>query len=85
MAVAPASSTESGDHVLLDAGVIGLGDNPGTKLLAVGTVIADCVIPAPADVVRVLERSNFQSGASDTRVVTSLEKNSSMVCKYIQS
>ena len=49
--VALASSTECGDHVLLDAGVIGLGDNPGTKLLPVGAVTADCVIPAPADVV----------------------------------
>ena len=85
MPEAPPSSTESGDHVLFDAGVMGLGDKPWPKVFPVWAVKPDCVIPVPVEVdVTVWERSNFQSGASDTRVVTSLEKNSSIVCETIK-
>ena len=72
------SSTESGEQAVLDIGVIGLGDNTGAPLLWIFTVCLAVVCS-----VEFCSQSgaftNFHSGASDTRVVTSLEKNSSIV------
>ena len=77
----PVSSTESGEHVAYDTGVTGLGEKiPITLLLqfACPDVVFCKHVPALADTLR-LTRSNFHSGASDTSVVTSLEKKSSIV------
>ena len=78
----PVSSTESGEHVAYDTGVTGLGEKIPITLLLQFACCPDVVfckhVPALADTLR-LTRSNFHSGASDTSVVTSLEKKSSIV------
>ena len=77
---------------MFDTGVAGLGDNRGAKLLwlfAACPVILGCGNEPVVAVGARLERSNLDSGASVTSVVTSLEKNSSTAwnikTKYIDN
>ena len=78
------SSADCGEHTVFDKGVIGFGENTGPKLfwrLFVCWVVAASAVGG----VLLASRSHvfkiFHSGASDTSVVTSLEKNSSIVCR----
>ena len=76
------SSTERGDQVVFDTGVTGLGDKIGATVFwtfSVCTIEAGCTTVLVAVDGARLTRSNFHSGASDTSVVTSLEKKSSML------
>ena len=78
------SSADCGEYTVFDKGVIGFGDNTGPQLFWVLFVCWIVVCSAVGAVIfasRSYEFKIFHSGASDTSVVTSLEKNSSIVCR----
>ena len=78
------SSADCGEHTVFDKGVIGFGENTGPKLVW-GLFVCWIVVCSAVGAMLLGSRSHvfriFHSGASDTSVVTSLEKNSSIVCR----
>ena len=80
------SSADGGEFTVFDKGVMGFGDNTGPQLFWV-LLVCWIVVCSAVGAVIFASRSDafkiFHSGASDTSVVTSLEKNSSIVCRNI--